>query len=378
MKKPLNFLVAPDKFRGSLSASQASHAIKMGILTAQPDAVVTEFSLTDGGDSFVDTIAKVKKGSKVIRLKTIDPTGQTLTAKCALLDDETALVGLTEASGINLISESDRNPATLTNIGSGNILAKLVERGYKNIIVGVGGSATNDGGIGLLIPLGFKFLDADGKDIEPNGRGLAKLAKIVPPENPIPANFTVATDVATPLLGEQGAALQFARQKGASDAEVAELEANMKILTQVSQKCLGYSRHDAEGSGSAGGCGYGLINFLGAKRVSGFELFAKYADLDKYIKGCSVLITGEGKFDKTDAQGKGPYLLAKMAEKYKNPVWVLCGCCELSDDDLSKMGFTNIKIGEIVKIAPNAIEANNRAAKFLSALARDFAANIKH
>ena len=143
MKKPLNFLVAPDKFRGSLSAAQASHAIKMGISSAIPNATITEFSLTDGGDSFVDTVAKVKKGAKVIRLKTIDPTGQTLTAKCALLDDETALVGLTEASGINLISESDRNPATLTNIGSGNILAKLVERGYKTIIVGVGGSATS-------------------------------------------------------------------------------------------------------------------------------------------------------------------------------------------------------------------------------------------
>ena len=179
----------------------------MGISSAIPNATITEFSLTDGGDSFVDTVAKVKKGAKVIRLKTIDPTGQTLTAKCALLDDETALVGLTEASGINLISESDRNPATLTNIGSGNILAKLVERGYKTIIVGVGGSATNDGGIGLLIPLGFKFLDEKGQPIEPNGRGLAKLAEIVPPENPIPARFIVATDVDIPLLGEHGAAL---------------------------------------------------------------------------------------------------------------------------------------------------------------------------
>ena len=214
MKKPLNFLVAPDKFRGSLSAAQASHAIKMGISSAIPNATITEFSLTDGGDSFVDTVAKVKKGAKTAvkasgdvanftknKMLLADPPGQTLTAKCALLDDETALVGLTEASGINLISESDRNPATLTNIGSGNILAKLVERGYKTIIVGVGGSATNDGGIGLLIPLGFKFLDEKGQPIEPNGRGLAKLAEIVPPEKPIPARFIAATDVDIPLLG---------------------------------------------------------------------------------------------------------------------------------------------------------------------------------
>ena len=376
MKKSLNFLVAPDKFRGSLSAAQASHAIKMGILSALPDASVTEFSLTDGGDSFVDTVAKVKEGAKVIRLKTIDPTGQTLTAKCALLDDDTALVGLTEASGINLISEADRNPATLTNIGSGNILAKLVERGYKTIIVGVGGSATNDGGIGLLIPLGFQFLDDKGQPIEPNGRGLAKLAEIIPPEKPLSAKFVAATDVATPLLGEHGAALQFSRQKGATDEEARELEANMKRLTEVSQKCLGKSLHDAPGSGSAGGCGYGLINFLGARRVSGFELFAKYADLDRHVKACSVLVTGEGKFDKTDAQGKGPYLLAKMAEKHKKPIWVLCGAADISEQELAEMKFSNIKIGQIANIAPNIIEANNRAAKFLSAIAREFALEL--
>ena len=348
----------------------------MGILSALPDASVMEFSLTDGGDSFVDTVAKVKEGAKVIRLKTIDPTGQTLTAKCALLDDDTALVGLTEASGINLISEADRNPATLTNIGSGNILAKLVERGYKTIIVGVGGSATNDGGIGLLIPLGFQFLDDKGQPIEPNGRGLAKLAEIIPPEKPLPAKFVAATDVATPLLGEHGAALQFSRQKGATDEEARELEANMKRLTEVSQKCLGKSLHDAPGSGSAGGCGYGLINFLGARRVSGFELFAKYADLDRHVKACSVLVTGEGKFDKTDAQGKGPYLLAKMAEKHKKPIWVLCGAADISEQELAEMKFSNIKIGQIANIAPNIIEANNRAAKFLSAIAREFALEL--
>ena len=310
MAKASKFLVVPDKFRGSLSASQASHAIKMGILAANKDAHVVEFSMTDGGDAFVDTIAKAKKGAKVIRLKTIDPTGQTLTAKCALLDEDTALVGLTEASGINLVSEPERNPSKLTNIGTGQILAKLVERGYKTIIVGVGGSATNDGGIGLLIPLGFKFLDKDGNDIEPNGAGIAKLAKIVPPAAMISTNFIVATDISTPLLGENGAALQFAEQKGATREEAEQLEANMKHLVDVAQKSFGKSLHDAPGAGSAGGCGYGLMTFLDAKRVSGFDLFAKYADLESHIKSCNILITGEGKFDKTDAQGKGPYALA--------------------------------------------------------------------
>ena len=372
MSKTLKFLVAPDKFRGSLSASQAAHAIKMGILAETKDVQIMEYTLTDGGDGFVDTISKSIKGVKVIRLKTIDPTGQVLTAKCALLDESTALVGLTEASGINLVSEPERNPAKLTNIGSGQILAKLVERGYKTIIVGVGGSATNDGGIGLLVPLGFRFLDKDGNDIEPTGEGLAKLDKIVAPEKKFNTKFVVATDVANPLLGKTGAALAYAQQKGATAEEAEKLEQNMKRLVEVAKKCFGKSEHESAGAGSAGGCGYGLMTFLDAKRVSGFELFAKYANLEAAIKSCSVVITGEGIFDQTDMQGKGPYALAKLAEKYKKPVWIFCGSSPLTAAEIGKMGIPNAKIGQILPLAPNLVEAQNRAPKFISHLTREF------
>lgn len=372
MSKTLKFLVAPDKFRGSLSASQAAHAIKMGILAETKDVQIMEYTLTDGGDGFVDTISKSIKGAKVIRLKTIDPTGQVLTAKCALLDDSTALVGLTEASGINLVSEPERNPAKLTNIGTGQILEKLVERGYKTIIVGVGGSATNDGGIGLLVPLGFKFLDKDGNDIEPTGEGLAKLDKIVAPERKFNTKFVVATDVANPLLGKTGAALAYAQQKGATAEEAEKLEQNMKRLVEVAKKCFGKSEHESAGAGSAGGCGYGLMTFLDAKRVSGFELFAKYANLEAAIKSCNVVITGEGIFDQTDMQGKGPYALTKLAAKYKKPVWIFCGSSPLTSAEIEKMGIPNVKIGQILPLAPNLVEAQNRAPKFISHLAREF------
>ncbi len=372
MSKTLKFLVAPDKFRGSLSASQAAHAIKMGILAETKDVQIMEYTLTDGGDGFVDTISKSIKGAKVIRLKTIDPTGQVLTAKCALLDESTALVGLTEASGINLVSEPERNPAKLTNIGTGQILEKLVERGYKTIIVGVGGSATNDGGIGLLVPLGFKFLDKDGNDIEPTGEGLAKLDKIVAPERKFNTKFVVATDVANPLLGKTGAALAYAQQKGATAEEAEKLEQNMKRLVEVAKKCFGKSEHESAGAGSAGGCGYGLMTFLDAKRVSGFELFAKYANLEAAIKSCNVVITGEGIFDQTDMQGKGPYALAKLAAKYKKPVWIFCGSSPLTSAEIEKMGIPNVKIGQILPLAPNLVEAQNRAPKFISHLAREF------
>ena len=374
MSKALKFLVAPDKFRGSLSASQAAHAIKMGILADAKDAQISEYTLTDGGDGFVDTISKSIKDAKVIRLKTIDPTGQVLTAKCALLDENTALVGLTEASGINLVSESERNPLKLTNIGTGQILEKLVERGYKTIIIGVGGSATNDGGIGLLIPLGFRFLDKDGKDIEPNGAGLANLDKIVAPEKKFTTKFIVATDVDNKLLGKTGAALGYAAQKGASPEDAQLLEQNMKKLTEVAKKCFGKSAHDAPGAGAAG-CGYGLMTFLDAKRVSGFDLFAKYTNLDAAIKSANIVITGEGVFDSTDAQGKGPFALAKLAAKYKKPVWIFCGSSPLTQKEIDAMSIPNVKIGQILPLAPNLVEAQNRAPKFLSHLAKEFLRN---
>ncbi len=371
------FLVVPDKFRGSLSASQASHSIKMGLSAAVKDAPITEFAMTDGGDGFVDTMAKTKAGAKVIRLKTIDPTGQVLTAKCALLDENTALVGLSEASGINLISDGEKKPGKLTNIGTGNILAKLVERGYKTIIVGVGGSATNDGGIGLLIPLGFKFLNKDGKPIQPNGAGLAELAKIETPQTPFKTKFIVATDVENPLLGKTGASLQFAPQKGATEEEAQKLEANMKNLVAVAKKCLGKSMHDEPGAGSAGGCGYALMTFLDAEHINGFKLFAKYSEIEKHIRACDIVITGEGRFDMTDMQGKGPYELAKLAIKHKKKVWILCGESKIDENGLKEMGLEGVKIGQILPSAPNAVEAHNRAPKFLAALAKDFATNLK-
>lgn len=372
MSKLTKFLIVPDKFRTSLSASQASHAIKMSVLAYDKNATITEFSMTDGGDCFVDTIARAQDGAKIIRLKTIDPTGQTLTAKCAIIDENSALVGLTEASGINLVSPQDKNPGKLTTIGTGEIIAKLVERGYKTITVGVGGAATNDGGIGLLIPLGFKFLDAEGKDIQPNGFGLEKLEKIVPPATPIKTKFIVATDVVNPLYGKDGAAYQFAGQKGASKEDIVRLDNNLKKLAQVAKKCFGKSAHDEVGAGAAGGCGYALMTFLGAKRVSGFDLFAKSTNLEAEIKNCSVVITGEGKFDKTSTSGKGPFALAKLAGKYKKPVWILCGTSELTEKDLSAMKLDNVRIGQILPLAPNPLEAVNRAPRYLAQITRDF------
>ena len=377
MAKLSKFLIVPDKFRTSLSASQASHAIKMSVLAHDKNAVISEFSMTDGGDCFVDTIARAQNGAKIIRLKTIDPTGQTLTAKCAIINDESALVGLTEASGLNLISPQDRNPGKLTTIGTGEIISKLVERGYKTITVGVGGSASNDGGIGLLIPMGFKFLDAAGNDIEPNGFGLEKLEKIVPPDKPIKTKFTVATDVTNPLFGKTGAALQFSQQKGASQEDAARLDKNLRKLAQVAKKCLGKSLHDEPGAGAGGGCGYAMMTFLGAKRVSGFDLFAKVTTLESHIKSANVVITGEGKFDATSADGKGPFALAKLAAKHKKPVWIFCGVSELSEKDLAAYKLDNVKIGQILPLAPNPLEAVNRAPRFLAQLTKEFIEQYK-
>ena len=194
----------------------------------------------------------------------------------------------------------------------------------------------------------------------------------MPPEKKFSTKFVVATDVGNPLLGKTGAALAYAEQKGATKEQAEALERNMKRLTEVAKKCVGKSAHEQAGAGSAGGCGYGLMTFLNAKRVSGFELFAKYADLETAVKNSNIVITGEGVFDATDKQGKGPYALAKLAAKHKKPVWIFCGSSTLSQKDIDEMGIPNAKIGQILPLAPNLVEAQNRAPKFLSHLAKEF------
>jgi glycerate kinase len=237
------------------------------------------------------------------------------------------------------------------------------------MIIGLGGSATNDGGIGLAIPSGFRFLDRRGRDIPPHGEGLVRLDRIIPPSSIRSIKLIVATDVENPLFGAEGAAFQYAAQKGAKPIQVRRLDRHLRHLAKVAQSSLGFSQHRQLGAGAAGGCGYGLMTFLGAQRQSGFELFRTWSKLDQLIDQHDLVITGEGCLDRTSVQGKGPWAVAQLARQRGKPVWAICGSCRL---DLVQTPFT--QIGQVISVARDLTHAQRRAATHVRALAKALAA----
>lgn len=366
----MRVLIVPDKFKGSLTATQAAKSIAIGIRAVKPKAKITQLPLSDGGEGFVETIVQARHG-RMASMKTLDPLGKPCRAHYGILPDGTAVVGLTEASGLWRVPLKKRNPGTVTVVGTGQILAKLVENGCPRIILGIGGSATTDGGLGLAAPLGFRFLDKKGNAIPLHGEGLGKLAQIIPPKNKIKTEFIVATDVDNPLYGPNGAAFQFGPQKGATPAQVRRLDAHLKQLAVVAKESLGHSGHAEAGAGAAGGCGYGLITFLKAKRVTGFDLFRQWTALDALIAKHDLVITGEGCMDKTSTQGKGPWAVAHLAKKHGKPVWAICGACRLPK---GKTPFAAIT--EILPHAPNLVTAQKRGAFYLRQITQDLARSM--
>lgn len=365
----MRVLIVPDKFKGSLDASQVAASLAMGLRTVWPKAKITRLPLSDGGEGFVETIVRAR-GGKIATLKTTDPQGRPCRAHYGLLPDGTAVVGLTEASGMWRVPMLRRNPGTLCTTGTGTILSRLIEQGCKRVIVGLGGSATNDGGIGLAAPLGFQFLDKKGRAIPLHGDGLSRLAKIVSPKKPVTMEFIVATDVDNPLYGPNGAAFQFAKQKGATPAHIRQLDKNLRQLAHVTETSLGHSSHTSPGAGAAGGCGYGLMTFLRAKRVTGFDLFRKWTALDELIERHDLIITGEGCLDTTSTQGKGPWAVAQLAKHKGKPVWAVCGSCRLE-----KKRTPFAAIGQVISLAPDLATAQKRGAFYLRHVVRDLAGN---
>jgi len=245
-------------------------------------------------------------------------------------DGRTAVIGLSEASGLAHLPKNLRRADHTNNIGTGRLIAAALHAGYREILVGLGGSATTEGGVSLAAAIGFRFLDQRGREISLDGAGLAQLDRIEPPAKMPRAKFVVATDVGNPLFGAKGAAYQFAPQKGANPAMVRTLDAGLRRLARIVKRDLGRDLAQEPGAGSAGGCGYGLMAFFHAKRVDGFQLIREYAGLDALIRAHDLIVTGEGSFDRTSLLGKGPAQLGTLARKLGRPAWALCGRTETS------------------------------------------------
>ena len=321
-------IVAIDSFKGSLSSLKAGEAVKAGILEASPDATVTICPLADGGEGTVDAIIS-SSGGKTVSLSVTGPIGEPVTAKYGITDTGYTVIEMASAAGLTLVDERRRNPEITTTYGVGELILHAINNGSRKFIIGIGGSATNDGGVGMLEALGFDFLDKSGDKIERGCRGLKDLYKITKGNVPnaiSECEFTVACDVTNPLYGELGCSKIFAPQKGADKDSIERMDSYLAHYARITKELLGADYSEAQGAGAAGGMGFALISYLGARLESGIDLMIRVADIESKISSADLVITGEGRLDGQSCMGKAPIGIAKSAKKYKKTVIALAGC----------------------------------------------------
>ena len=343
----MKIFLIPDKFKGSLSASEVIAALAKGIKRAAPNALVYATIASDGGDGFLDAV-KSSRSLQEILSPSCDPLGEPLTTPY-LLDPEkkTAYVELAQSSGMVLLEESQRNPMRTSTLGTGMQIRHAIAQGAKTIYVGLGGSATNDGGTGIAHALGYRFLDPDGKVLEPTGGNLIRIASIRT-EDVLPALGSVAVyavnDVNNPLAGPDGAAWVYGRQKGASDQDIATLDRGLTSLAEVAQKQLGVNYTAIPGSGAAGGAAFGLKTFLGASFIKGIDFMLRLSNLEAiFTKGAvDLIITGEGAIDAQTLNGKVIHGVLQLGKKYQTPVVAICGQLSLEKSSCREQGLAEV------------------------------------
>ncbi|MCK4662050.1 MAG: glycerate kinase [Bacteroidales bacterium] len=324
----MNILIAPDSFKESLSATEVCRFIESGIKKTLFNANITSVPLSDGGEGFVQTIIDATSG-RLIKVKAHDPLMRPIDAEYGILgDNETAIIEMTKVSGLELLSSKERNPWITTTYGTGELIRDALNKACKKLIIGIGGSATNDGGAGMIEALGGKLLTTNGKQIEKGGGALKQLATIDLAnldKRLSECQVLVACDVINPLLGKNGASFVFARQKGANSEMIKLLEENLSHYANIIQQEIGKDISDVPGTGAAGGIGAGLIAFLNAELKPGFDIIRDILNLDEYIKQADLIFTAEGKVDFQTQFGKTPFGVAQVAKKYNKPVICLAG-----------------------------------------------------
>ena len=331
----MNILIAPDKFKGSLSAAEVCEAIQTGIHRFNPDIKTHIHPLADGGEGSLEILQQYTDTQKV-SLSVADPLMRPIEAQY-LIAKQTAYIEMSAASGLVLLAESERNCTNTTTFGTGEMILDAIRRGIRDIVLFIGGSATNDVGTGMASALGYRFLDADKNPINPIGKNLSEI-KIIYNKNSLLnlANVSVRVlcDVTNPLYGTQGAAYTYARQKGANDAEIEHLDKGLRNIAEVLKLQNYPDIADLEGAGAAGGMGGGAVAFLDAKMVSGINFFMELTDLEAKIQGADLVITGEGKLDDQTLKGKVVSGVAALANQHNVPVVVICGANTLQGDEL--------------------------------------------
>lgn len=324
----MKVVIAIDSLKGSLSSMEAGTAIKDGILAAKPDAEVIVKPLADGGEGTTDALIEGMNGER-IDLTVTGPMHTPVDAYYGYLKDtNTAVMEMASAAGITLVPDSEKNPLLATSYGVGEMINDAIQRGCRNFIIGIGGSVTNDGGIGMLKALGVRFLDENGEDAGEGGQALAKVARIdVSGMNPLlkECHIQVACDVNNPLCGENGSTYVYGPQKGVTEDMKKTLDEAMAHFARVTSETLENDYMNTPGAGAAGGLGYAFLAYTGAALIPGIELILDAVGLEEELSGADVVVTGEGRLDFQTAMGKAPVGVARLAKKYNAKVIAFAG-----------------------------------------------------
>lgn len=341
----MKIIIAPDSFKESMTAKEACEAIEKGMKIALPNAEFIKVPMADGGEGTTQSLVDATEG-KMYFVETTGPLGEKVKSKFGILGNgEIAVLEMASTSGLELVPREKRNPMITTTYGTGELIKKAMDMGAKTILIGIGGSATNDGGAGMIQALGGKLLDENGKQISFGGGELSKIKKIDLSELDSRIKnikFIAACDVQNPLTGKTGAVNVFGRQKGATEEMVKILDNNLKHYAELIRKDVKVDVENIPGAGAAGGLGAGLMAFLNAELRKGIDIVVEYSKLEEKIKGADFVITGEGSIDSQTRFGKTPYGVVSVAKKHGVPNITLAGNVSKDIEILYDYGFDAI------------------------------------
>ena len=373
----MKIVLAPDKFKGSLTGMQFCAAVEEGIKEIIPQADIVKLPLADGGDGTIEILQYHLNGERV-KVKVNDPLFRKMEASYLYMDSiETAFIEMAEASGMYLLKKEEQNCFHTTTLGTGELIVDAIKKGAKKIILGIGGSATNDCGMGMAKALGYKFEDENGKELEPIGKNLSKV-KVINSDYVIGAlksiDFKVASDVSNLLYGKDGAAYIYGPQKGASKEEIEQLDNGLKNIASIFKSQFHIDVQNIKGAGAAGGMGAGTLVFLNAELKSGIDLVKDLVDFDTKIKGADWIITGEGKLDSQTLSGKTLSGVLKSAKQHNISVAALCGAISLSKEESELLGISYTDA--VIKSANSLEDAMLNGYNYVKKMAIKFAKNL--
>lgn len=341
----MNIVIAPDSFKDCLEAEDVAKYLAKGILRVDSTVSIKNIPMADGGEGFVQTMVAAS-GGEIVQLQANDALKRSIKAFYGILDDKkTAIIEMAAASGIEHLKKEERNPLTTSTYGTGELILDALQKGCKKIIIGIGGSATNDGGTGMAKALGYRFLNIKNEEIKEGGGYLNELVKIDTSNKTKlleGVEILVACDVSNPLTGDNGASAIYGPQKGATPEMIAFLDSNLKILSDTIKKDLQKDILNLAGGGAAGGLGAGLSAFAGGKLKTGFDIVKEQTNLEYHIKNADVVFTGEGKIDGQTNQGKTPWGVAQIAQKHNKPIFAVAGVLGEGYRELYNEGFSSI------------------------------------